>query len=1097
MFTMRKISLLILLLPFTALSQKNIELKSSMELISEGLKLHSEKSYYDAISRYRKISVNDTNYSIAQYEMALSYVKLEEYTLAEKTLKNLIDLEISHPTRAMSYVLMGQTQDGLKKTDEALKTYATALALYPMNYSLYYARAITNDNAGNRQASMEDYKRAAQCNMGNATIHLRLGMIAANEGRYTESILSLMTFLIIEPDSDRSNSVVGILEQISNGSYTPESKNIILSEKGDDFEDLNLFIINKVALQDKYKAKFTIPTSYAKQLHLILSSVKYDKNDEGFWHQTYLPLFLDFYNSGKLDDLILFSLSSVTNPDVQKKLKSAKKRLTDFHTIGAEKWRTNTAKQYMEFEGTKQHVYVAYEGKGISSIGKMKDEKTFYGNLYKYYPDGAKEVKIPLDENGKANGMWLKYDNFTQKLVQEMPYVNDEISGLAKYYYPTGELSETRNYVKGLIQDTVYYFFRSGDVKEKLSFKDGKRNGLSTAYYSNGKVQSTVDYKNGNAEGIYRVYYPNGQLSDEVQLTANKLSGKRVAFYSDGKKKNEYEFNAASKAVGPYKKWFPNGQLQEEGSYVDGKEVGTHKTYYSNGQLYQTTVFDETGKENGTSVYYDSEGRKYEEIILKKGNIEEMILYNSKGEVVEKTTRNGKKMSYKSHYSDGSVSNEGLLLNDQKNGIWKTYDQYGNVKFVEKFVNDVNTDTLYAYHPNGKNYYSYVYKDGLLNGLYLEYDIFGNLIKESTYKEDELSNDSYIYYKDGNLNSESCFKAGEYTGLQKEYAINGKLNRYDVYNDGRIDATVILDTASTEMQRFGEMHGMIVFRDPGNTYDLIKANYKNGDRDGETVHYSPEGKVILRGNYIAGRADGLFQWYYDNGNLKKAVNYRLGKIDGDYKSYFDNGKVSYHGNYVNGLAQGVIKYFNEEGKLTYEANYLDDKRHGKMTSFAPDGSVQQFRYYDKGIILAYSYLDKSGKEVTPIKVGKGENHIVTYYQSGGKSVDQTRINGNLIGLYTEFYPSGKISETINYREGERDGADIEYYENGQVKREQMYKMGNLYGTSKEYYPNGKLKVTTEYVNDDLHGKSMRYNEAGKLIKTTLYYNDEIIKVTNH
>ena len=61
---------LCLLLPLMVTAQKKLNYLSSPEIIKKGLEYHEKEQYSDAIEEYKKVSINDTNYATAQYEMA-------------------------------------------------------------------------------------------------------------------------------------------------------------------------------------------------------------------------------------------------------------------------------------------------------------------------------------------------------------------------------------------------------------------------------------------------------------------------------------------------------------------------------------------------------------------------------------------------------------------------------------------------------------------------------------------------------------------------------------------------------------------------------------------------------------------------------------------------------------------------------------------------------------------------------------------------------------------------------------------------------------------------------------------------------------------
>lgn len=1081
-------------LPLLALSQKNIQSKSSVELIGEGIEKYDDKKYYDAIQKFKMVSVNDTNYTLAQYELALSYIAMEEFYFAEKILKDLTKYEVEYGNRAQVYTLLGQTYDGLKKYDEAHKTYDEALKLYPKNHSLYFAKAVTYETEEKYQEALEHFKKAAQANMNHATSHLRLGIIAAREGQFVQASLSLMTFLLLEPKSSRSASVVSMLEEIADGSYTPEPKGVKLSAEGDDFEELNLFFTNKVALQSKYKAKFSIPTSYGRQLHMILTNSKYNKADEGYWHQLYLPLYLDIFASNLLDPMVVYSLQSISNENIAKKVASKKSMIDKFVKEGNGKWSEHSANQYMEFEGKKQHVFALYQKSGLI-VGLMNEQMKTVGNWYYYHSEGNLNLIAHFEEDGTRTGTWTKRDVFTMNISEETDYKNGEIDGKVKFYYPSGELMQTRTSIKGVLQDTLYNYFRGGQIEDKIAVKDDKRDGFSIDYYENGQLKTKVEYKDGIAQGLYQSYHRNGQLHQEFMLENDKVNGVKKSYYPNGQLEYEYTYKAAE-LDGPYKQYYVNGQLEESGSKKMGKSFGEVVEYYSNGVLRAKAVYDESGKENGLQERFDSEGKKYIEYTFKKGNLETINVYDKAGKVTKTIEKSGKKINFENYHPTRTLASEGVINNGNKEGKWKYYDTYGSIQYVENFVNGKLTDTTYGYFPNGKVKYKLAYKDNVRDGLYLEYNQFGELVEEGYYKNDEPANDWYEYYNNGQLKQEYSFKDGVRHGIQKEYAVNGKLNQYDIYSSGKIVASIFLDTNLREMQRFGEFNGEIQLKDPMNQYTRFIGNYLNGVNVGKTSWYEMNNKLI-EGNYVNGRREGLWKWYFPTGKVKKEIMYQNGDIHGIFKEYHENGQVSYSANYLNGNIEGNSKHYFENGKVEFDANYLDGDRHGKITSYGNDGSIQQYRFYDRGVLLSYSYLDKTGKEVAPIVLSKGENNFSCFYQSGVKAVEQTRFNGIMHNTYKEYYPNGKLMTSETYFYGDLEGVAIEYYDNGNKKEESNYKYGDLHGLKTLYYASGKVKSTQEYLFDSKHGIGKEFNAEGKLLRTLYYYNDELIKVTTH
>jgi antitoxin component YwqK of YwqJK toxin-antitoxin module/tetratricopeptide (TPR) repeat protein len=1093
--TMKQLSLLFAFLPLFLMGQKNIESVSSVEIIAEGSALYENKSYYDAIAKFKQVSINDTLYSEAQYNLAKSYISSEEFFFARKVLNELLAFQIPIRDKDLVYVLLGATYEGEEKYEDAIRTYDEGLQLFPKNHHLYYARGITHNSWKKTDLALEDFKNAVRCNAWNANSHLQLGIIAAREGKFTEATLSLMTYLMNDPFSDKAPQVLAMLENLADGSYTPEPENIQLSAAGDDFSTLNEFFRNKVALQDKYKAKFTLQTSFGRQMHLILSSVKYDVNDPGFWHQQYLPFYQDIFESKLLDGLILYALQGSESSLIQQKLQSKKAKINAFLTAASPKWRQHSSHQYMELDGEMQHVTVVYNTSGTQAAGLEDATGEPLGEWRYYHEDGGLNLS-GVYTNGERSGEWLWRDSFTHKVTEKSTYENGILNGKSYFYFPSGELDQTRIFKDGILQDSVISFYRSGDVEQKTAVKDDQRQGQVISFYANGQKSFETTYVNGKVDGDVIYYHKNGMLNNRFKVSNELITGQRLTYFPNGKPASDFTYTATGQ-TGPYKRWYANGQLESEGTMKADKQIGESVSYYSNGQKKSTSTFDESGKENGTTVYYDYDGKKYEEHVFKKGYIEEIRYFDKKGTQLSTHKKSGKKFNYLTHYPNGNNELEGLFSDDYKTGKWIHYDQYGNVEATEMYTNGVLSDTAFEYFPNGQIKSVTPYKNGERDGIYLKYNLLNVLVEEGRYKAGQRSNDWYRYYDNGNLENESSFKDGTLNGLLRSYTSKGKLYNYDLYEDGDIIATVYLDTNEQIIQSFGQLHGEVKLRDPLNHYDRFTGNYKSGDADGIFSWRDPSGKLNSTGQYVDDLRDGLWTYYYPDGKISRTIMYTLGEMHGVTQRFSESGTLVYEGTYVSGELQGIAKFYYDNGQPEMEANYVDDERNGRCVYYSIQGPIQQVRYYERGVILSYSYMDASGKEVEPIQLTKGVSQIRTFFPNGSKAIVQTRENGSINGVHQEFHPNGKLAEEINYLCDQRHGKSTVYDEKGGKISETDYLLDGKNGLEVYYYPNGTVKSTQEFVLDERFGAKKEYNPAGKLVKTTHYYNNETIEVINH
>jgi len=1087
----KKILLLILIFPLTCLAQKNIENISSTDLVVEGVDLHNQQEYEKAIALYDKVSINDTNYSVAQYEKALSYFAMEDYSEVVSVINNLLELELSYHNKHYLYSLLGSAYDENGNLELAIKAFNLGLEKFPKSYLLWYNRALVYTKLNQHKQAIEDYKVAIQCNAGHASSHYRLALYALHEGHYTEAMLGFTTYLLLDPISERSNEVLQIIDNLSNGEYEEISKNFFWNEE-EDYEQLNLFFKNKVALEKNYKVNLTVDVAFGKQLHFLLSNLKYEKDNKGFWNQTYVPILKEIYDENKIDDLVLFCLQSTGSEKIQSKLKAKSSRIEDFLTLAQEKWNNHVNYKFVDFEGKYQQVYIGYSDATISNIGLVENDNPI-GHWYYYYPNGALEMKGEFSKEGKRIGTWIVYNELNGKVLNRFEFVNGEKEGETLDYYYSGELQQKMTYKNDIAQDTVYNYFHSGDLKEKFVIKEGEKEGPIKGYHENGTLDFKYSFIKGEPSGKYESFYPNNQLAIAFNLINGLYEGIYTSYYENGFKKSEVNY-VNDLRDGIYKEWYENGSLKEESYYKLGKTVGDFKEYYSNGKLSNLGQFDEAGKENGISTEFDLDGVKFFEREFKKGDLISVKSLNKKGEIIHQANKKGKRIDYKIYYPDGNLMREGVYENNNKIGEWRYYSRYGTLTAIENYMDDQLVDTAKYFYDNKQLKSLEVYEDGKLNGLYLNYNIYGDLIQEGTFYEGEWDKDFYEYNSDGNLVSEFYYVDGSLNGILKTYGVNGKLIYWKKYEYGKEVFSNFLDTNELKIDAFNEFHGEVKLHGFNNKFIRYKATYKNGQSEGKSYWYNPDNSISIEGEFINGKKHGKWKYYYLNGKLLKEIYYANGLLNGVYNKYADNGKLIYTANYNNDILEGKVYDYLDNGQLSVERNYLNDELHGKITYYNNEGEIYMIRYYDDGIFTAYSYLGKDGKEISPIYLTKGDNHIVTYYKNGNIASDHHRNNGLIEGHFIVYQLNGKIESDEMYLFGGLHGLSIFYNSQGNIIEKKNYKKDEAHGENVVYFDNGQIKSKVNYLYDSKHGFEYNFNEAGKIINTNLYYDDELIEI---
>jgi len=229
---------------------------------------------------------------------------------------------------------------------------------------------------------------------------------------------------------------------------------------------------------------------------------------------------------------------------------------------------------------------------------------------------------------------------------------------------------------------------------------------------------------------------------------------------------------------------------------------------------------------------------------------------------------------------------------------------------------------------------------------------------------------------------------------------------------------------------------------------------------------------VLAQTNTAVNPNGFNTFKYPNGRVSSEGMYRNGKPDGYWKTYYPTGILQSEGNRVNALLDSTWVFYTQTGDTLDIINYRLGKKSG------------------------YRYQYETVTE---------RNQVSKHYLKS----KELYLDDKLEGPAYYFYPSGKIRQVINHKNGKKQGASREYDENGTVitlygfhndimiEREfvnRVNEKGEKIGAWKTFYPDGKLKEDEYYKNGVLDGAALLYSEkTGNVISGRTYRDGNIIE----
>jgi len=292
--------------------------------------------------------------------------------------------------------------------------------------------------------------------------------------------------------------------------------------------------------------------------------------------------------------------------------------------------------------------------------------------------------------------------------------------------------------------------------------------------------------------------------------------------------------------------------------------------------------------------------------------------------------------------------------------------------------------------------------------------------------------------------------------------------------------------------------------------------YHGNSKSGKWTTWFNSGQIESQGSYtIHNWKDGNWKEWYVNGQMKSEIDYCTSNPCGTYREWYDNGNLRTEQKFSGNPRNGTYEEFWENGKIkrrdTYEEGHLTKLEYwysnGQKTSenfYSFQGRpVGQFRsWYDNGNVQAETHFDTLGnhdaseKEYYANGVLKHEvayaDHVRCmerrYYESGQLKSEEPYSGYSRHGRCYYYFPSGKIQNTTNYKDGRKDGNSKTFDENGILLSDLNCSHGKWEGTCQWFFENGKLYRTGNYSGSVRNGLFREWNRQGALVYQQTYLN---------
>lgn len=1085
---------LVCLIASESFTQSSKLLINSGELIKEGIELHNEKKYKEAIALYNQVPENDTNFAFAIYELTLSARLDSQFNVGIQAAKKCLAQNSNYEHDLL--LQLGSLYNDVKKYDSAVQYINTSISKFPNSYATYHGKAIHFYHTKKYDSAFLYFKKAILMNPYAYNSHYCLGLMAMENGYPIQAMLAFSASLLISPSGGRSSASIKNLYELANLSdsvlnyYEKREEHKYLQE---DYAEIESYFKSKIALEKNYKIKASINDNIFKQLNLICEKLPKVENETGTWfHDFYASLFKNIYEENHFNGATLIMISGLKNEDVQRMIKQSKSEIEKASIYIAERLNefgyARSTTRPVNYDLAGYH----FNNQMLFAYGKLNNrKKEIQDGNWVYYNKTGNIISERNYQRGQLDGIYKEYYN-NGKLRFEGDFKNNEIHGRSFSYYKNG-LPSVHLHLKGEKRDgpcTKFNF--NGSKKLEENYEDGKINGPTTSYFERGNPQYTGEYINGKITGRILQYYRTNQLLSSTEIVNGEANGTKTTYYPQGQLFSTSEMKNG-KIEGLVTTFFKNGKVAAKENFKKDKLDGNSIFYFENG-VEKLNINYSDGEKEGTSVAKTDDNKISSIIEYRKGHYKKIKKYNVlndqllvENNIDDKETNTIREYNgigilisesicdrdgaynglCKIVYPDGKIRETKTYKKGFLQGEIKKYFKNGKLSEEANFKDDKYDGVYKSYHDNGKLKMEGTFVEGVKQGYWLNYDNYGALIEKEYYLDDEFDGNAYYYFPSGKLRAITKFDNGNEIQTS-EYDTN----------------TVLIQKIDIEPNKPCKL----LFKYLGNK-KLRECTILNNSLQGDDINYYINGNISSKSHYTVGYLDSNFTSYYSNGKVKKEGNYVNNEMEGTWTSYDKMGNKLSIEHYNNGELDGIDTFYSEENKLETIIPHSENDRHGWLEKYAYNGDLCYKLHYFYGFIIGYSYQLPDGTFAKEIPVSNSDKKelIKTFYKNGTVSAEFEYQNADYHGTRKLFFPNGKVWVESNYLFGERDGNDKVYFSNGQIAIDRTFINGEVEGLSKTYYTNGKLQEEINYKNGYLHGKSNYYKQDGTLEISLNYY----------
>lgn len=312
-------------------------------LIKEGVSLHDQKQYDEAIKKYQIVLDENPSCDLALYEMALSYYTKKDLLKAVETALTLS--KYKSKSLALGYGIIANSLDDQGQLQKAIEIYNEAIKISKSDKELEYQLSSLHFNLAITQYRLKQFKEAREAAKKSVEYDFRypspnyLLAVIFNGTRYkVPALLAAGRLITLELNSQRSKQAAAIFHSVMKGNVTPGKNpnemtinlDFFAPKDEGDFGAFELILGTLMAIKtDKDKDK-TENERFADAVDTVIGMLDDKKLKETFVGKTYIPFMLELKQKGYVKEFAYLVLQQTGNQEAYQWLVDNGQKTVDF-----------------------------------------------------------------------------------------------------------------------------------------------------------------------------------------------------------------------------------------------------------------------------------------------------------------------------------------------------------------------------------------------------------------------------------------------------------------------------------------------------------------------------------------------------------------------------------------------------------------------------------------------------------------------------------------------------------------------------------------------------------------------------------------------